>query len=71
MAFPLSTQKVHADPLSKGLDLAKVIAEGIDKGCDNLRESGNLQRRCKNGICATVACISFRTACDSPQKCKK
>jgi hypothetical protein len=69
----LPSQQVQADPnpLSDAISLAKVIAEGIDKGCDNLRESGALQKRCKNGGCMPVACISFRKACNGPSDCEK
>ncbi|WP_156810254.1 hypothetical protein [Nitritalea halalkaliphila] len=69
----LPSQQVQADPNTVGhvASLAKLVIEGIDKGCDNLRESGALQKRCKNDGCITVACISFRQACGSASDCKK
>ncbi len=55
---------------SELIPLAIVVIESIDESCDNLRESGNLQTRCKNNDCVTVACISLRRACDSPADCE-
>jgi hypothetical protein len=40
------------------------IIEAIDQSCENQREAGTLQTRCKNGACTTVACISLRKICE-------
>lgn len=55
------------------LEVITVVVDEVSDGCDNLREEGRLQERCKNGVCAAVACISFRKACDknNPDDCKK
>jgi hypothetical protein len=35
-----------------------------DRNCDDRRKEGTLQTRCKDGMCQTVSCISFRSACN-------
>ena len=54
------------------LDVVTVVIDEVSEGCDNLREDGRLQKRCKNEICGFVACISLRKACEGlPEDCKK
>jgi hypothetical protein len=45
------------------------IIDAIDQSCENQREAGTLQTRCKNGDCVTVACISLRKACATKSDC--
>jgi hypothetical protein len=54
------------------LDVITVVVDEVSDGCDNLREEGRLQKRCKNQACDFVACISFRKSCEGlPDDCKK
>ncbi|WP_162098488.1 hypothetical protein [Nitritalea halalkaliphila] len=62
--------RAQVDPVTGGIVLAILIVDGIKDGCDNLRESGDLQLRCKNKDCVQVACISFRKSCDTPDDCR-
>lgn len=60
-----------ADTWKQILDVITVVVDEVSDGCDNLREDGRLQERCKNGKCEAVACISFRKACNDPSQCKQ
>lgn len=55
----------------EAINLIAVVVDEVSKGCDELRESGDLQLRCKNQKCVTVACISFRKSCEDPDDCIK
>lgn len=58
----------------EAINLIAVVVDEVSKGCDNLREEERLQKRCKNGECDFVACISLRKKCgdvDNPDECKK
>jgi cadmium resistance protein CadD (predicted permease) len=53
------------------INLIAVVVDEVADGCDELRENGNLQLRCKNNKCVTVACISLRKSCEDPNDCIK
>lgn len=75
LSYVPKTDAQDAGTWVKAIDAITVVIDGVSDGCDELRESGNLQLRCKNQKCVTVACISLRKQCgrpgDDPDRCEK